>query len=169
MSLSYYRLLYKLDGRNAFLIWFSNDPDGVVVQDGRMLSFSSDDLLCQFAAQAGLALADETPRLHDLDSVQAWLSCPHRDTIDCSATLSAWNLFGDIARSLPTAGAGFSALDRAHDGIYEKLFFGNNLPAVTPEGEHYEPSWPDDEITAFVAILDRGLRLFRLVRQEVAA
>lgn len=169
MSPSYYRLLYKLDGRNAFLIWFSNDCDGIVAQDGRMLSFSNDDLLRQFAAQARLVLADETPMPHDLDSVQAWLLCPRRDTIDCSATLSAWNLFGDIARSLPTAGAAFSALDRAHDCIYEKLFFGNNLPAVTPESEHYEPSWSDDEVAALATILDHGLRLLRLVRREVAA
>ena len=29
---------------------------------------------------------------------------------------------------------------------YEKLFFGNNLPAMTPLGEHYTPARTDEEL-----------------------
>lgn len=169
MSPLYYRLLYKMDSRHAFLIWLSDERDGVVVQDDRMPSFSSESSLCRFAAQAGLALVEEAPTLHDLDSVQAWALCPRRETLDCATTLAAWNLFGDITRSLPRAGASFSELDRAHGWIYEKLLFGNNLPAITQEGKRYEPRWSDNEVTALASTLDCGLQLFRLVRLEIPA
>jgi len=29
--------------------------------------------------------------------------------------------------------------------IYNKLFWGSNLPAVTPKGRYYEPIWPRRE------------------------
>lgn len=169
MSSSYYRLLYALDGRRAFLIWSSNDSDGVVVEEGLVVSFSSEDALRAFAARHRLALVEEEPILHDLDAVQAWVSCPRSETVSCSVALAAWNLFGDIARSLPSAGAGFSEVDRAEDRVYDKLFFGNNLPAVTPVGERYDPAWSAEEVAALARVLERGLRLFRGVRSEVAA
>lgn len=169
MATSYYRLLYRLDGRSALLIWLSNERDGVLVKDGRVLSFESEELLRRFAAQAAIELVDEPPALHDLDSVQAWVLRPRRETIDCSASLDAWNLFGDVARSLPVAGADFAELDRAHGQIYEKLFLGCNLAAITPAGARHEPEWSGEEMAALAATLGRGLELFRLLRQEVTA
>lgn len=169
MPPSHHRLLYKLDGQERFLIWFSNDRDGVVVRDGHVLSFSSHGALRGFAVQTGLALAEEPDGLHDLDWVQKWVSSPRADTIDCAAALVAWNLFGDVSLSLAGAGAAFLELDRAHDGLYDKLFAGNNLPAVTPPGEPSTPTWSDDEVTTLAAILAHGLALFRRVRVDFAA
>jgi len=50
MSSSYYRLLYELDGQRAFLIWASNDSDGVVVEEGRVVSFPSEGVRREVAA-----------------------------------------------------------------------------------------------------------------------
>lgn len=169
MSSLYYPLLYRLDGRDAFLLWCSNDHDGVMAQDGRILSFSSDAALRRFAARHRISLEDEAPTLHDLDAVHTWVGEPRGDTIDCALLLNAWNLFADIARSLPGSGADFSELDRAHDTVYEKLFRGNNLPAVTPEGERYDPEWSYEEVAALTRLLECGLHLLRAVRKEVAA
>lgn len=167
MASLYYRLLYRLDGRDALLIWYSNDRDGVIVHDGCMSSFSSEDALRQFAAQRQLTLVDEVPRLHDLDSVQRWVLCPRGQAMDCATTLAAWNLFSDVACSIPDPGTDFSKIDSEHNDIYEKLFFGNNLPAITPEGAQYDARWSDLEVVALAQILDCGLRFFRSVRRDV--
>ena len=45
--------------------------------------------------------------------------------------------------------------------IYDKLFWGCNLPSMTPPGMHYEPTWSPEEITTVVEVLHSGLRLLR--------
>ena len=45
--------------------------------------------------------------------------------------------------------------------VYDKLFFGNNLPAMTPPGEHYDPTWSDAEIRILCSVIAAGLHLFR--------
>ncbi len=166
--LSYYRLLYQLDGEQAFLLWFSNGSDGVVVRDGRLLSFSDETVLYRFARQYGLNWIDEAPILHDLDEIQRWVLCPRGRTLDCSAVLMAWNLFVDLARSLSDAGLGLLEVDGAHEGLYRKLFFGNNLSAITPEGERYDPTWSGSEVVEIANLLALGLELFRQARDKVA-
>jgi hypothetical protein len=50
--------------------------------------------------------------------------------------------------------------------IYDKLFWGNNLPLITPEGERYLPEWSADEVQSLAQILASGLDLFiSVVRQ----
>ena len=68
--------------------------------------------------------------------------------IDCSGSFAAWNLFIDVAHSVGDAGASYLASNAVLGHEYEKLFFGNNLPAMTPPGEHYTPTWTDDELDA---------------------
>jgi hypothetical protein len=57
----------------------------------------------------------------------------------------------------------FHALDvddmtaRGAEKIYDKLFFGNNLPAITPAGVSYEPVWSHDEIETLSRIYRLGL------------
>ena len=61
-----------------------------------------------------------------------------------------------------------------HDGssqraskIYDKLFFANNLAAVTPRGASYEPIWSEDEIELLSRIYSFGLAELRASIQDV--
>jgi hypothetical protein len=45
--------------------------------------------------------------------------------------------------------------------IYHKLFWGNNLPPVTPEGCHFNPEWSRDELAALAGVLSAGLEMFQ--------
>ena len=45
--------------------------------------------------------------------------------------------------------------------IYDKLYWGCNLPSMTPPGMHDEPIWSREEITTVVAVLHCGLRMLR--------
>src|SRR5262245_484055 len=90
-----------------------------------------------------------------------WVGNNRDVAVDCDEALAAWNLFGDVARSIHGASGVFEGLDRQFGKIYEKLFWGNNLPSITPEGCHFDPEWSSEEITALAAVLGAGLEMFR--------
>jgi len=159
MTRTYYCLWYRLNHIDGYLIWFSNDVDGIVTQpDGAVPSFRDQNALRAYATLQQLDLDAMEPLLHDLDVVAGWLDRPLSAKVDCDALLTAWNLFGDLASSIN----GDFDLDRERTQlVYEKLFWGNNLPAVTPPGKHYTPEWSDDELLLIREILHYGLMLFR--------
>jgi hypothetical protein len=167
MSRKYYRLLYRLDGATQFLLWYTNDRDGVVTTaDGRVPSFGTEASLSSYASRASLDVEAEEPVLHDLDPIRAWVADPRADTLECAVLLSAWNLFGDIARSLPDPGRAFATIDGTLGALYNRLFWGNNLPAVTPEGQHFTPQWANAEVQELAELLREGLSLFVRLRRE---
>jgi hypothetical protein len=57
--------------------------------------------------------------------------------------------------------AACTALRLTAQTIYEKVFYANNLPTITPSGEHYEPEWSGWE-------LEEMSRIFRLVSPSFA-
>ncbi len=100
MSRVHFQLWYRLDTEDRYIAWYSNDLDGVVVDEAMCVpSFSSSGELKDFAYDAGIDIMDEEPLLHDLDVIQSWLSAKAAFPVDCDEFLAAWNLFGDISRS----------------------------------------------------------------------
>jgi hypothetical protein len=161
--MKYFPLLYRLDGEDGYLIWISNDNDGVVADArGFVPTFSDVDAVQAYARPEQYELESEEPKLHDLDWVAAWLKVPGKP-VNCRKALEAWNLFSDAARSIHVHGMGstFEPLDSQFPGIYDKLFWGSNLPSMTPEGRHYDPEWSPDELTALAEVLRAGLEMFQ--------
>jgi hypothetical protein len=104
---------------------------------------------------------EEEPILHDLDLIKRWLSNPRSSRVECGQFLSAWNLFRDIMATLNMDQSLLS--DHYVDRIYQKLFWGSNLPSVTPLKKHYSPLWSRRELRTMKRILGNGLALFRSV------
>ena len=165
--MTYYPYWYRLDGADAYLLWRTDDssestaPDGVLLDDaGRMVTSRHLDQLRDYAARRGLPVAAEVnPKPLDLDVVDQWLEAARKTNVDCETFLEAWNLFSDLASTV--AGRLAHIDDRKQDRIYNKLFWGNNLPAVTPPGKHYEPLWFKSEVARMQNVLGAGMRLFR--------
>ncbi len=67
-------------------------------------------------------------------------------------------LFADVSSSID---GGFDADRKLTQKIYDKLFWGCNLPIVTPEGEHYHPAWTKRELTIMHDVPGSGLKLFQ--------
>ena len=167
---TYYRLLYRLDGSDGFLIWFEGEAatDGVLITpDGRMVSFLTREALDVYAQRHGVELAQSALILHDLDALEHWMKNAKPESIDCSVILSSWNLFVDVARSVVESGADFLEQEGKLNAIYDKIFWGNNLPSVTPEGREYCPIWSADEVSCLAEIMASGLALFRKLRINV--
>jgi hypothetical protein len=144
-----------------YVLWFSDDIDGVATLDDRYIA-TFDDLESAhyYAFAQRLYLSDGVSEPLELD----WIA-DGRDfepgSLDCEKALEAWSFFEDVANSLPNQAAQFRALDVKPSGTYDKLFRGNNLPAVAPPGEHYEPEWSEGEIAEIRLILTTGLTLLR--------
>lgn len=160
MNRNYFILWYRLDRVDSYLIWYTNDFDGVVVDNSeQVIMFKYIPLLRKYADKCGLHIEEEEPGLHNLDAVKDWIENPSKTDINCDILLSAWNLFIDIASSVQDVT--FDRDREKTDLIYEKLFWGNNLPAVTPPGKHYKPNWTDDEIEKLQEVLADGLKMFQ--------
>ena len=169
MKTFYYPLWYRLDGVNRYLIWISReevseDLDGVWLDSNGVIPvFRSMNALLAYAQNQQITFENGELNLHNLDVVKRWLKVKRSKvqgptSIDCVAFLGAWNFFADVSRSL---GGGFDADRERTQKIYSKIFYGNNLPAITPEGEHYIPRWSNREKRVIREIMAQGLALLR--------
>lgn len=160
MTRIFYSVPYLLDHRVRYLIWYSNDADGVVIDSaGTIPSFRSEQDLTAYARAEGLDLgAQNGSVLHILDVVRRWLKRKRPGRVDCVEMLAAWNLFSDVSASV---GGRFNADKNRTQRIYGKLFWGNNWPSVTPEGRCYVPLWSGREVRVMREVLGKGLAMFR--------
>lgn len=169
-----YPLWYRLDNQSRYLIWYSIedaavDMDGFVLdENNKILSFGTLEDLAAYAERENLPMESESLDAQNLtlmrfDMVARWLNSrktkPRRPVaIRCSEFLSVWNLFTDMSRSL---GGNFDADRKRTNGVYDKLFWGSNLPVMTPEGESYTPRWSASEKRILREVIRHGLRMFR--------
>ena len=89
----------------------------------------------------------------------AWCLAPDAAGIDCSSFVDAWNFFDDLAGLSDGADTPYIRLSRTRGACYDKLFWGCNLPAVTPAGERFEPVWHAAEVAEIREVLAVGLDL----------
>jgi hypothetical protein len=155
----FFRLWYRLDNADKYIIWILDEMDEVFTQSGIIPFFSSQVELLSFANEHQFQIVEEDSILHNLDQIQSWLQNTDGE-IDCRAFLSAWNLFTDVTYSLKCEFIG-NQKDKVRNKIYDKLFFGCNLPAITPEGQHYQPEWTQKEKNKLVEIMQEGLKIVR--------
>jgi hypothetical protein len=163
-SRQYYSFSYRLDGQIQYLIWFTDEDDGVYLDaDATVPSFSKQEELYEYAQAAGISVDLAESVLLDLDTVSEWLVDRTADTVDCVVLLNAWNLFDDVSRSL---GGTFDANRERTGDIYNKLFWGNNIPAMTPEGQSFHPTWTQIELDIMREVLRSGFALFNNARAK---
>ncbi|MEO5930117.1 MAG: hypothetical protein ABIR47_09300 [Candidatus Kapaibacterium sp.] len=167
MERTYYLCHYRLDNRDSYLIWYADDIDGIVTDAERnIIEYSGPDIAARYADSHQFRIANiAEPAHYDFDRIERWLMHGEGESVSCEDFLDAWNLFTDISCSV---GGDFdNDVDRTAV-VYDKLFFGNNLPSVSPPGEIYVPEWVDDELSLLRGVLSDGLRMFRenLVRLE---
>ncbi|HEX8237240.1 MAG TPA: hypothetical protein VF600_14875 [Abditibacteriaceae bacterium] len=165
MDRTHFVLWYRLDNKDHYLIWYHEVEgdsclDGVVLDSASKIPiFVAVDELQHYARSQEFEIDAEEPRLHNLDIVLKWLKTRRAtQTLHCDACLTAWNLFADVSRSLSGS---FDADQQRTHKIYQKLFFGSNLPALTPSGKHYIPLWSSQELKIIREVMNNGLALLR--------
>jgi hypothetical protein len=154
----HYIVMFRLDGSDRFAVWYTDDVDGVLLDEAKLVAtFPSPGAVKAYAANLGLELVEEAPEVYDFDRIAAWIAEPRAAGIDCSMMLNAWNMLADTASSLSCR----LFEPRGSKLVYDKLFRGNNLEVVTPPGEHYEPTWSDEDVAVLAGVLSAGLGTLR--------
>lgn len=165
MGRDYYTLWYRLDRADRYALWYSSEPDyvcGVLIdEEGLAPNFSNCVFLRDYASQHSIVVKEEPPILHDIDVVRRWLDRPRKDTVICTDFLAAWNLFEDVCTAVGDTPLAAKFRQTRPRWVANKLFWGNNLPVVTPLGRRYEPIWTKSEVGIMQYVLGEGLAEFR--------
>lgn len=159
----YYLCEFHLDGRRLYVIWYSNDQDGLVgMSDGKIASSTDECRMNAFCHANNLTLMPEPIVHYDFDKISAWCEHPIAEMVDPILFLNVWNMLGD-AQSLHEANVlsrDDAATGRA-DKVYAKLLYANNLPALTPQGATYEPIWSQEELNLLSRVFRTSLAELR--------
>jgi hypothetical protein len=139
----YYPCCASLRGGQSWFVYYTNDADGILLSPDRpgFLAAPTLSRLLTIAGEQGIVLDDEVAR-YDLDGLLQIAADPNRP--DTTLLLNSWNLTQDVERSLGLKSRFLRA--EALRRVYDKLFWAQNLPSVTPEGCRYEPIWTEREL-----------------------
>jgi hypothetical protein len=160
MERSYYRCSIRLNGRDVLIICYDNDFSGIVLSNGIMIpAFKFDHDLETYARTQNLVVMQGQGVKYDLDLVSSWLTKPRHRTIACSTFLDTYNLAGDYRNSV--ASRNLDIEDKAHAQLLAKLFWGCNLPSVTPAGKRFLPVWTKEEVKELQTIIQESYSLLR--------
>lgn len=146
------KLIYK--NTNIFLIWYSDDQDGFLLFQRKLLMFQNYNDVKAFVEEQRICLEDEMAVI-DLSKI-----CEFMNNIDlsenCSNLINIWNFFGDLANSLGEDFVGNHEEGFIMD-IYQKLFYGSNLMVL--RNEEYHPMFSDEEKRKCNEIFINGLSI----------
>lgn len=152
-SREYYILWYRLGTVNSCLIWYSNEEDGVFVDEGSFVpSFRDVNALLEYAGCRGVSVDTEGAVRLNLDVLERWLKEREDGLIELGR--AARGIFSRMCRVL--SAGGFDPDRKLTQKIYEKLFWGCNLQASPPAGKQYHPAWTKQEIMIMHDVLSSG-------------
>lgn len=154
MSREYFPLWLRLDGKDGFLLWYSDEPDGVFIASTRKIPvFRSLNALVVFARSHEISL-ERTGKLvpHDLDAAVRVCESSGFDPEGFGDLLVVWNLAGDVACSLELE---FSGDSKLMNSVYEKLFHANMSDDVGGG------AWSWDEARLLKSIVRDAVTLIR--------
>jgi len=155
-QLEMYPYAYVYKGEKTLLVWQTSGAE----QDSFMIDSEKCLITAKTEEELRRKLGSESNRIRwsegaeisldnfwkALTNLRAGRSSSKRT---CEVLLEGWNFIEDLARTFrldkPMSKLRSALLKR----VYEKLFFGNNLPAVTPESKSYSPLWLQQEIALF--------------------
>ena len=165
MSYQSYVCLARLGGSSCYFVWQTDvaakQADRVLLDVDQCIATFSTEREARAAADArGEGAEPSAPVVYDLDRLAAWCEHPAEATLDCEAAINAWNLFNDLGTSTGGTVNMYRFAERGLNSVYDKLFFGNNLPSITPSGESYTPAWDVEELARLAQALRLGLTEF---------
>ncbi|REJ95962.1 MAG: hypothetical protein DWQ29_01270 [Planctomycetota bacterium] len=147
----------RVDSRDVFFLWFTDEVDGVVLEAGNLVTFSTLQECIDFAETRHLDLGSRESTVVAIDQARDWIEHFETSPVDARVLLNTWNMLEDYLRSRGSSGESFPL---GENDLYEKLFFANNLPSITPSGQKFAPDWSLEEKQRIVAALKQPLSEF---------
>jgi hypothetical protein len=147
-----YPYAYVFQGQKTVLVWHTRGrADGFVRAAGVTL------LAAPSEAQLRGELGKDTRRVRwaegaAMDFDRFWVAVRNlrvgraSSKATCKMLLDGWNFLEDLLRTTRSRAVAKRLRTPLLDTVYDKLFYGINLPAVTPKGRSYSPLWTRAEL-----------------------
>ncbi len=157
MNKEYYQ--YDLIVKNdvCHCIWYTNEKDGFITEFNKIKYFKTMEEFRQFIKLNSINVNEGCAAL-SIDQAEEWLSNKVVE-IDCEYFLNFWNLISDLANSVEEKFYGYQEDNTTVQKIYDKLFYGNNIPSLVKGNKRYQPKWDAEEIAEIANVIKDGLRI----------
>lgn len=152
----YYKFVFVFDSKEYYCIWYTGEKDGFVTDGDKLKCFHDYDQLQIYALDNNIVICDDGSQL-SMDVARAWNE-RNEKKVDCRYFLHFWNMMSDLSSSVKESFYG-DIKNNTLNKIYDKLFWGSNLPSVTPEEKEYIPIWSKEELDELNKVVKDGLRL----------
>ena len=157
--MEYFAQPVRWQDRLIYLLYYSNDQDGAVLEaDGRLLTAADPDTIAAAAKKRKVKL-QAIPDEIDLATIQQWAGSRSSRLPSADSLYRAWNFLGDIATSLEKADS-YLGYDEDFTDLHEELFWGCNMPGFSQSAERYEIDLSQTEIRHLRSIMKSGLEIF---------
>jgi hypothetical protein len=155
--IEYYKVAFIYKTRYLYTLWYTNDVDGLLNENGKIKYFNNENELNNYCINKKINIEFDSIEIYNIDKINKIKSDIYVN-IDCEYILNLWNITTDIAK---TIGATFYGNKKNEIiNVYDKIFFGNNLPSVRGDGEEYIPSWNKKEINILIKVLEDCYKIF---------
>lgn len=150
----YYIVELVFEKRAYFTLWYESDTDGFVLNKERNCIRAFDNAFSAkiFAERCGYIL------IGNATIVCNELVLLNFQNLNCHLLLDFWNIVSDMTNSLNINFLG----DHKENNIvslYNKLFYGCNLPAIRKDNDDYEPEWSQEEQDLITQIVEEGIKI----------
>lgn len=154
--MQYYIVQFNNENIVRYAIWYTDEKDGFVCESGKILFFDSVEMLKEFCDSKKNVITDtdEMPFIYDFDYLKNWLKFPD-DNFDCSNMLDFWNIISDALNDMGIHFIGDCKTDENVNKVYDKLYYGCNLPAYNKNKMKYTPEWTKEEIDILQKVLSQ--------------
>lgn len=156
-NMEYYIIEFVYQRRQCYFIWGTNDIDRFFADNNKILFWKQKHELMDFAKINNIVFEEQEPIRYDLDECEKWCQSLSVD-VNCKKVLDMWNIFCDFCNSMEEK---FIGNDNQFDEIYDKIFYGNNLPTINKSDKIYIPIFSDEEILIIKKILLSGIYCFQ--------
>lgn len=130
-----------------------DDVEEIYHHDGRPPLYGQYVRLIEHLSIDGFPTQDGVFDVLDVDRALDIVGPSMSGESDLDAVLTVWNGMDDL---VPALGLPFAFQGRLANRVRDKLFWGLNLPSVTPPGRHYVPVWRRKEAAKAVKALRAG-------------
>ncbi len=148
-----YPYAYIYQKRKTVLIWQTNGEDTFRLDsENRLISAQTVEELKHILGKDADSVEWSEVAEINFDRFRTALKNLRHDRASsektCSLLLDGWNFLEDMARTFGLDKEMEKLRTSTMNKAYKKLFYGNNLSPMTPDGCSYHPLWTSEEISA---------------------
>ena len=149
----YYIVKFKINTKILYALWYTDIIDGFITNNNKILSFSCFEELQKYANDQQILVIDDHTCDYNINAI-----VNYKNQFNCEEIYNFWNIVGDIANSLSIPFLG-NKRTKIIDSVFNKLFYGCNVPALRGDGELYVPKWRWRERICLDQIISEGLQI----------